>query len=224
MGHIAPSILAADFARLGEQVLAVEGAGADRIHVDVMDGHFVPNLSMGPVVVQALRPVTRLSLEVHLMISEPLRYADSFLKNGADSLIAHQEVLPDPRLFIQRLRGQGKRAGLAIKPGTPVEVLEPYLAELDLALCMTVEPGFGGQAFLPESPARIRKLRQLIERLNPRCELEVDGGIEKETLPVAHRAGANVFVVGTGVFRAKEGPVAAVRELNKLAAGSEPEA
>jgi ribulose-phosphate 3-epimerase len=217
MGYIAPSILAADFARLGAQVAEVEQAGANRVHIDVMDGHFVPNLSMGPVVVRALRPVTRLSLEVHLMIEEPTRYAEAFLKSGADSLIAHLEVLPDPRPFLRSLRERGKRAGLSVKPGTPIESLAPFLGELDVALCMTVEPGFGGQSFLPESPQRIRTLRALIEKHNPRCELEVDGGIEKETLPIAHGAGANVFVVGTGIFRAREGAAAATRALQSLA-------
>lgn len=217
MGPIAPSILAADFARLGEQVTEVDRAGAGRIHIDVMDGHFVPNLSMGPVVVQALRPITRLPLEVHLMIDEPERYADAFLKSGADSLIAHLEVLPDPAPFIRHLHAQGKRVGLCVKPKTPIESLEPFLAEIDLALCMTVEPGFGGQAFMSDSPERIRKLRRLIDELNPDCELEVDGGIEKETLPISRSAGANVFVVGTGVFRAPEGATKAVQTLHKMA-------
>src|SRR6266404_86830 len=178
---IAPSILSADFARLGEQVREVELGGADRIHIDVMDGHFVPNLSMGPVVVQALRPITKLPLEVHLMIEEPARYAQPFLKAGADRLIVHLEVLPDPRPLLREIRGRGRSVGLAINPDKPVESLEPYLPEIDLALCMTVFPGFGGQAFIAESPARIRQLRQLIDRINPRCELEVDGGIDDAT-------------------------------------------
>src|SRR5688572_26565961 len=159
---LAPSILAADFARLGEQVKEAEQAGADRVHIDVMDGHFVPNLSMGPVVVKALRPVTRLPLEVHLMVQDPGKFLEPFRQAGADTLIVHIEVLKDPAPMVERIRGLGARVGLAVNPGTPVEFLEPYLKDLDLALCMTVWPGFGGQAFLPESPGRIAALRQLI--------------------------------------------------------------
>jgi ribulose-phosphate 3-epimerase len=213
---IAPSILAADFSRLGELVRETELGGADRVHVDVMDGHFVPNLSMGPVVVKGLRPVTRLPLEVHLMVSDPGKFVESFLKSGADSLIVHHEVLPDPRPLIKEVHRQGKRIGVAINPGTPVDVLEPYLREIDLALCMTVWPGFGGQAFLPESPERIRRLRGLIEKHNDRCELEVDGGIDMKTAPVSVEAGANVLVAGTSIFGAAIGPRAAVQEMARL--------
>src|SRR5437763_3574873 len=166
MIHIAPSILAADFSRLGEQVLEVERAGANRIQVDVMDGHFVPNLSMGPIVVQGLRPVTKLPLEIHLMVEQPALFLDGFLKAGADSFIVHYEVLPDPRPLLRHIRGLGKPVGLAIKPQTPVEALELFLADIDLALCMTVDPGFGGQKYLPDSPPRIRRLRELIDRIN----------------------------------------------------------
>ncbi len=216
---IAPSILAADFSRLGDLVREVDQAGVQRIHIDVMDGHFVPNLTMGPVVVQGLRPVTRLPLEVHLMIEEPAKFVDSFIKAGADTLIVHKEVLPDPKPLLQRVRGLGKRIGLAINPDHPVEALTPYLPLIDLALCMTVFPGFGGQAFLPESPERIRRLRALIGQHNPACELEVDGGIEAHTAPEAVAAGANVLVVGTGIFGHKQGPTAAVRELQALTGG-----
>jgi ribulose-phosphate 3-epimerase len=218
MVHIAPSILAADFSRLGEQVVETEKAGANRIQVDVMDGHFVPNLSMGPVVVKGLRPVTRLALEVHLMVEDPARFIDAFVKAGADSLIVHREVLTDPLPLLRRIRGLGKAVGLAFKPETPVEAVEPYLGEINLALCMTVHPGFGGQAFLPESPGRVRRLRGLIERHNPACELEVDGGIDEHTAPAVVEAGANVLVVGTGVFGKPEGPGAAVRGLLALLA------
>jgi len=217
MVSVAPSILSADFARLGEQVVEVERAGAQRIHVDVMDGHFVPNLSMGPVVVRGLRPVTRLPLEVHLMVEEPARFVDAFLHEGADTLLVHHEVLPDPRPLLAQVRGRGRKVGLAINPEHAVELLEPYLAEIDVALCMTVHPGFGGQHFLPESPQRIRRLRQLIDRHNPRCDLEVDGGIDLHTAPVAVEAGANVLVAGNAVFGAAEGPAAAVRALRALA-------
>jgi len=215
---IAPSILAADFSRLGELVREVESGGCDRIHIDVMDGHFVPNLSMGPVVVQGLRPVTTLPLEVHLMITDPAKYVDSFLKVGADTVIVHHEVLPDPRPLIAEVHARGKKIGLAINPGTPVEVLEPYLAEIDLALCMTVWPGFGGQSFLPESPERIQKLRALIEKHNPKCELEVDGGIDMKTAPISTLAGANVLVAGTSIFGANGGPRVAVGEMQLLVA------
>lgn len=216
MIHIAPSILAADFSRLGEQVREAEQAGAQRVHIDVMDGHFVPNLSMGPVVVEGLRPVTRLPLEVHLMIEDPGKFVDSFFDKGADRVIVHHEVLPDPGPLLERIRKRGKSVGLAVNPGTPVEVLEPWLAKIDLALCMTVHPGFGGQKFLPESPGRIRKLRELIQKHNPACELEVDGGIEHETAPAAVTAGANVLVVGTGIFRHPQGAAAAVRLLQQM--------
>jgi ribulose-phosphate 3-epimerase len=213
MVHLAPSILSADFARLGEQVLETERAGANRVHIDVMDGHFVPNLSMGAIVVKALRPITRLPLEVHLMIEEPDRFVPDFLRKGADTIIFHQEVVPQPQPLIQLVRSLGKRVGMAVNPETPVDALAPHLPQLDLALCMTVHPGFGGQAFLPESPERISRLRGLIEQLNPACELEVDGGIDRQTVPVAVKAGANVLVAGTAIFGMAEGASAAVKQL-----------
>lgn len=216
MVHLAPSILAADFSRLGEQVLETERAGAQRIHVDVMDGHFVPNLSMGPVVVKGLRPKTRLPLEVHLMVEDPGRFVDSFLKEGADTLLVHHEVLPDPLPLLRQIHARGKKVGLVVNPETAVEVLERFLGEIDLALCMTVHPGFGGQAFLPESPDRIRRLRGLIDRTSPVCELEVDGGIDLETSPLAVQAGANVLVIGTAVFGHPQGPGPAIQEFLKL--------
>ncbi len=214
---IAPSILAADFSRLGEQVAQVESAGAGRIHIDVMDGHFVPNLTMGPVVVEGLRPRTKLPLEVHLMVEDPAKFVPAFIKAGADIVIVHHEVLPDARPLITAIKSQGKKAGLAINPDVPVDVLEPYLPLLDLALCMTVFPGFGGQPFLPESPGRIRRLRQLIDQHQPACDLEVDGGVEHQTAALAIEAGANVLVVGTGIFRYSKGPGAAIADLFEVA-------
>ncbi len=218
---IAPSILAADFSRLGELVREVTKAGADRVHVDVMDGHFVPNLSMGSVVVKGLRPVTTSPLEVHLMVEDPGRFLDGFVKAGADSLIVHLEVLPDPRTMIEHIRkALGKKVGLAFNPDMPVERIEPYLRDIDLALCMTVFPGFGGQAFIPDSIERLKRLRALVEMHNPACEIEVDGGIDATTIAPAAAAGANVFVAGTAVFGAPAGPAAAVKQLAKLAQGT----
>jgi ribulose-phosphate 3-epimerase len=214
---IAPSILSADFGRLGEQVAEVEAAGANRIHVDVMDGHFVPNLSMGAITVKGIRPFTKLPLEVHLMVEDPGRFLDGFVKAGADSFIVHLEVLPDPRPMIEQIRGMGKKVGLAFNPDLAVEKIEPYLRDIDLALCMTVFPGFGGQPYIPESTGRIAKLRAMVNAHNPACEIEVDGGIDATTIGAAAGAGANVFVAGTAVFGAKGGPAAATKHLQQLA-------
>lgn len=220
MARIAPSILAADFARLGEEVLTTVRGGADRIHVDVMDGHFVPNLSMGPIVVKALRPITKLPLEVHLMITDPVKYTPSFLKYGADTVIAHLEVLPDPRSWIASLRAAGKKVGLSVNPETSILLFEPFLKEIDVALCMTVHPGFGGQAFLPESPDRIRQLRAMIDRLNPMCDLEVDGGVDQMTAKTCIDCGANVLVAGSAIFGHSSGPEAATRFLGQISKSS----
>ena len=162
---------------------------------------------------------SRLPLEVHLMIKEPARFVDSFFQAGADSVLVHQEVLPDPHPLLQHVRALRKRVGMVVNPETPVEALEPYLKDIDLALCMTVHPGFGGQNFLPESPGRVRRLRALIDQKNPSCELEVDGGIEEETAPLAVKAGANVLVIGTAVFAYPQGPRAAVQEFLRRVSG-----
>ncbi len=216
MPSLAPSVLAADFSRLGEQVARAAAGGADRIHIDVMDGHFVPNLSMGAVVVRGLRPVTKLPLEVHLMVERPANFVDGFVAAGADTIIFHLEVEPDPLEMIQHIRAKGKKAGIAFNPDFDLAKVEPHLTDVDLALCMTVFPGFGGQAYIPESTARIRQLRAMIDRLNPACELEVDGGIDARTLVEAAGAGATVFVAGTAVFGAADGPEAATRRLLNL--------
>ncbi|QEL18110.1 ribulose-phosphate 3-epimerase [Limnoglobus roseus] len=220
MPAIAPSILAADFSQLGEQVKLTEAGGANRVHVDVMDGHFVPNLSMGSIVCKGLRPVTKMPLEVHLMVEAPAKFLDDFVKSGADSFIFHLEVEPEPTEMIQHIRSLGKKVGLAVNPNFAIEKLKRYIPEIDLALCMTVFPGFGGQKYIPESTARIRQIRQWIRELNPACELEVDGGIDARTIGEASAAGANVFVAGTAIFGAKEGATAATKHLHDLAAAA----
>jgi ribulose-phosphate 3-epimerase len=210
---LAPSILAADFARLGEQVVAADRAGADRIHVDVMDGHFVPNISMGAVVVQSLRPVTRLPLETHLMISDPDFFLEEFVEAGSDSFLVHWEGNANLHRTVQRIRALGKRAGVAINPATPAAVLEEILQDIDQVLVMTVNPGFGHQHFLPTTLPKIRRVREMIEQFKPGCDLEVDGGIDAETTPLAVAAGANVLVAGTAVFGESEGVAAAIDRL-----------
>src|SRR5215469_3317075 len=197
---LAPSILAADFAHLGAQVAEAEKGGADRIHIDVMDGHFVPNLSMGAPIVASLRPVTRLPLETHLMISNPDLFLQEFVDAGSDSFLVHWEGNWNLHRTVQGIKGLGKRAGVAINPATPAEVLEEILPELDQVLVMTVNPGFGHQHFLQSTLAKIDRVRRMIDRVKPECDLEVDGGIDPETARLCVEAGANVLVAGSAIF------------------------
>ncbi|MFN8007115.1 MAG: ribulose-phosphate 3-epimerase [Terriglobia bacterium] len=201
MIKIAPSILAADFQRLGEQVKAAEGLGVDRFHLDVMDGCFVPNISFGTPVIQAMRRMTRLPLETHLMIVHPEQYVEAFVEAGSDTLIVHQESSPHLHRTVQQIKHLGKKAGVAINPSTPALLLEEILEDLDLILIMTVNPGFGGQHFIESTLHKINRLREWLDRRNLSCELlEVDGGIESHTAPQVVQAGARVLVAGTAVF------------------------
>jgi ribulose-phosphate 3-epimerase len=213
---LAPSIFSADFARLGEQVAEVEAAGADRIHVDVMDGHFVPNITIGPVVVRSLRRVSRLPLEAHLMIAEPDRYLEAFADAGADGLTVHVEGAVHLHRTLESIVKLGRRVGLALNPATQAEVL----SELDLVLVMTVDPGFGGQDFIASTVPKIRRIRELIDRVRPACELEVDGGIHPATVPLVVEAGARVLVAGSAVFEDPAGVRAGMQRLRRCACKS----
>jgi ribulose-phosphate 3-epimerase len=200
MIKIAPSILSADFSRLGEEVQAVDRAGADYIHVDVMDGHFVPNITIGPLVVDALRKVTEKPLDVHLMIENPDLYIPDFAKAGADIITVHQEAVPHLHRTVQLIKSLGKQAGVSLNPSTPVETLDVILDELDLVLIMSVNPGFGGQAFIPSALDKIRALRQRITQRGLAIELQVDGGIKLDNIRKVVAAGADVLVAGSAVF------------------------
>ena len=211
--RIAPSVLSADFARLGEQIRQVEKAGVEILHLDIMDGHFVPNLSIGVPVVQSVRKCTDLFLDVHLMITDPLFYAEPFAKAGADLVTFHTEVAPEPMRIIQRLRELGVGAGVSLNPGTSAEALAGFLGEVDMVLVMTVWPGFGGQKFIEPM---LEKIRAIADQLRPDQRLEVDGGIHEETIARVARAGADTFVAGSAVFDAAD-PAAEVLRLQALA-------
>jgi ribulose-phosphate 3-epimerase len=214
---IAPSILSADFARLGEEVRAIDEAGADWIHIDVMDGHFVPNLTIGPGVVKALRPHTQKPFDVHLMISPVDPFLDAFAEAGADVITVHPEAGPHLHRTVQRIKTLGKKAGVSLNPGTPAKMLDYVLEELDLVLVMSVNPGFGGQKFITSQLKKIEAIANRIAKENLDIRLEVDGGIDRETAPQAVNSGANVLVAGTAVFRG--GPSAYADNIRALRSG-----
>jgi ribulose-phosphate 3-epimerase len=210
---VAPSILSADFTRLGEQVLAVEAAGVDRFQVDVMDGRFVPNITFGAQIIEGLRPLTRLAIEAHLMVQPPEDFIARIAKAGADTIIVHQEATPHLHRAIQQIHHFGKKAGVALTPSTPAGMLSEVLESLQLALVMTVNPGFGGQEFIPETLGKIRQIRNAIQERGLDCEIEVDGGINYETARSVVDAGADVLVCGTAVYGSKDGVAIAIQRL-----------
>lgn len=201
MKKIAPSILSADFSRLADEVRAVEKAGADVIHVDVMDGHFVPNITIGPLVVQGLKKLTSLPLDVHLMIENPERYVEVFAQAGSDWITIHAETCPHLKRMIKKVHQLRARPGIVLKPATPLKTLFPVLDEIDLVLIMSVNPGFGGQSFIPSTLKKIERLRKIVDQNRYPLEIEVDGGVKVENIREVSTAGGDVFVVGTGIFK-----------------------
>jgi ribulose-phosphate 3-epimerase len=214
MIKIAPSILSADFARLGDEVRAIEAGGADYVHVDVMDGHFVPNITIGPLIVAALRPVTALPLDVHLMIDNPDQYIPAFAEAGADIIVVHAEATSHLHRTVQLIKSLGKRAGVSLNPATSLAALDMILPDLDLALLMTVNPGFGGQSFIDSCLPKITALRQRITQLGLQVELQVDGGVKIDNIGAIAAAGADVFVAGSAVFDSDDyaATIAALKE------------
>ena len=215
--RIAPSILSADFARLGEQVKEAEAGRADWIHVDVMDGHFVPNITIGPLVVRALRPVTNLPLDVHLMIEQPERYLADFAQAGADCLTVHVETCPHLHRTVQQIKELGVKAGVTLNPATPLSTLEEILPDVDLVLIMSVNPGYGGQSYIPSSTAKVARLRQMLDAIGSRAELEIDGGVNTDTIAEIVAAGATMLVAGSAVFNQRASIAENIRQLRQAA-------
>jgi len=201
---IAPSILSADFARLAEEIAKVETAGADMIHVDVMDGHFVPNFTIGPPIVKAIRKVTKLPLDVHLMMTNPEEFIPEFIKAGSNYLTVHVETCPHLHRTIQSIKEEGVKAGVTLNPGTPLGSIEEILSEVDLVLIMSVNPGFGGQSFIPQTLEKLKRARKMIDDRGLKVELEVDGGVKPENMAVLSQAGADIFVAGSAIFGSRD--------------------
>ncbi len=197
---IAPSILTADFGNLAAQVKEAEEAGVDLIHLDVMDGTFVPNISFGPSIVAAVRKATTLECDVHLMVQDPERYIADFAKAGADYITVHLEATQHPHRAVQLIKEQGKKAGIVLNPGTPLSAAEPFLADVDMVLLMSVNPGFGGQAYIPATTERVRKLREMRDELNPSCLIEIDGGVKANNIAMIGEAGVDIAVVGSAIY------------------------
>ena len=210
---LAPSILSADFTRLGEGLAACESANADWIHIDVMDGHFVPNISMGPFIVEACKRATKLPLDVHLMIEKPERHIEAFAKAGASHIIVHIEACPHIHRALQHIQSLGCKAGVALNPGTPVGAIEAVLGDADQILVMSVNPGYSGQKFIPSTVAKVKEVRKKLNALKSSARIEVDGGIDVETLPKMKKAGADVFVAATAVFKHPKGTKAGIQSL-----------
>ena len=215
--RIAPSILSADFARLGEQVKEAEAGGADWIHVDVMDGHFVPNITIGPLFVRALRPVTNLPLDVHLMIEKPEHYLADFAQAGADCLTVHVETCPHLHRTLQQIKELGVKAGVTLNPATPLSTLEEILPDVDLVLIMSVNPGYGGQSYIPGSTAKVARLRQMLDAIGSKAELEIDGGVNTNTISEIVAAGATMLVAGSAVFNQRAQIAENIRQLRQAA-------
>jgi len=204
MFKIAPSILSADFSKLATEIIDVENGGADYIHIDVMDGHFVPNITMGPIVVEAIRPITKLPLDVHLMIQNPDQYIEAFAKAGADYISVHVEACPHLHRTIQHIKSLGVKAGVVLNPATPIEMIQHIMNDVDLVLLMTVNPGFGGQSFIPAVLPKIKRVKEYADKNGLNIEIEVDGGVNAETAKLCVDAGANVLVAGSAIYNHKD--------------------